>query len=102
MMKDWHWKLYLGIVRTSKLKSLFSVANYPCGVFLRRDDSLFGTSRIVSLFGGRLSLLNLHECNGGCLRRRLCAWILWGNVLGSVTRKTGSGGGIRSQFIGGT
>ena len=40
---------------------------------------------------------------GGCVWRRLCAWNLWGNVLRSVTGKTESSGGVRSnQFIDGT
>ena len=56
---------------------------------------------IFSLFGTRLGLLHLRDCKGGCLWRRLCALILWGNMLRSVIKKTESGGGVRSsQFIG--
>ena len=56
---------------------------------------------IFSLFGGRLGVLHLRDCKGDCLWRRLCAWILLGNVLRSVIGKTESAGGVRSnQFIG--
>ena len=43
---------------------------------------------IFSLFGTRLGLLNLRDCKEGCLWRRLCAWILRGNVLRSMIKKT--------------
>ena len=53
---------------------------------------------IFSLFGTRLGLLHLRDCKGGCLWRRLCALILWGNMLRRC--ETESGGGVRSsQFI---
>ena len=42
---------------------------------------------IFSLFGRRLGLSHLRDCKGGCLWRRLCACILWGNVLRSVIKK---------------
>ena len=58
---------------------------------------------IFSLFGTTLGLLHLRDCKGGCLWRKLCASILWGNVSRSVIKKTDSGGGVRSnQFIGST
>ena len=57
-----------------------------------------GTSMIFSLFGSRLGLSHLRDCKRACLWKRLCAWILRGNVLRSVIRKTESGGGIRSNI----
>ena len=57
-----------------------------------------GTLMIFSLFGSRLGLLHLRDCKGACLWRRLCAWILWVNVLRSVIGKTESGGGVKSNI----
>ena len=51
-----------------------------------------GASRIFSPFGGRRDLLHVRGCKGGCVSRRLIAWILWGNVLRNVTE---SGSGVR-------
>ena len=39
-MKDWHWRLYLGIGLANKLKSPVSAAMYPCGVLLPKNGSL--------------------------------------------------------------
>ena len=57
-----------------------------------------GTSMIFSLLGSRPALLHLRDCKGTCLWRRLCAWILCGNVLRSVIGKTESGSGVRSNI----
>ena len=57
-----------------------------------------GTSMVFSLFCSRLGLLHLRGCKGACLWRRLCAWILWVNVLRSVIGKTESGGGVKSNI----
>ena len=35
---------------------------------------------------------------GAAFWRRLWAWILWGNVIGSVTGKTETGGGVKSTL----
>ena len=40
LVKDWHWKSYLGIGMANKLTSLISAAKYRCCVFLRENGSL--------------------------------------------------------------
>ena len=56
---------------------------------------------IFILYDSRLGLLHLRDCKGGCLWRRLCAYVSWGNVLRRVIGKTESGRGVRlNQFIG--
>ena len=60
-----------------------------------------GTPKIYSLFGGRMDLMRVHDCNGSFISKRLWARILWGNVFARVTGKTESGIGVRSiQLIG--
>ena len=39
---------------------------------------------IYRFFGGRLGLLQLRDCKGCCVWRRLWAWVVLGNVIGSV------------------
>ena len=60
-----------------------------------------GTPKVYSLFGGRMDLMGVHDCNGSFISKRLWARILWGNVFARVTGKTESGIGVRSiQLIG--
>ena len=42
LVKDWRWKLFLGIGHTYKLKSPVSAAKYLFGVVLRKNGSLDG------------------------------------------------------------
>ena len=42
---------------------------------------------IYRFFGGRLCLLQLRDCKGCCVWRRLWAWVVLGNVIGSVAWK---------------
>ena len=44
-------------------------------------------------------MLQFRDCKGGFIWRRLWAWILWGKVLGNVTGKTKTGGGVRSSQV---
>ena len=69
------------------------VASYPCGVFLQQ----------LSLFGGRLGLLQIRECKGVAFGGDYWLEFCGGNVVKSVTGKTDSGGGVISnQLFGGT
>ena len=86
-------RLTLEIVLRYRSCKLIKISTFgckvPCGVFsLKRQLSWIKTPRIYGLFGGRLGLLQFRDCKGWSSWRRLWAWILWGNVLRSVTRKT--------------
>ena len=40
LVKDYHWRSYLGIGLSNKLNSPVSDAKYTCGVFLQKNGSL--------------------------------------------------------------
>ena len=60
--------------------------------------SIFHQPNRLGLFGSRLGLLHLRDCKGASLWRKLCTWILWGNVLRSVIKRTESGSDVRSNI----
>ena len=53
---------------------------------------------ILKSSNGRMGMLQVPDSKGGCIWRRLWVWILHGNMLGSATGKTQTGGGIRSKY----
>ena len=64
---------YLGIGLANKQKSSVSAAKYASGVFLRKNGNLGELSiKDFQPSGGRLGMLHLRDCRGGCVRRRLC------------------------------
>ena len=117
--EEWYWKsvlmlgdcvgerLILEVMRGYESCKLVITPSFGCKISLwcakKWQFRWIWTPRVYSLFGGRLGLRPLCDCKSGWVLRRLSAGILLGNMLGSVTGKTKSGGGIKSnQLKGGT
>ena len=64
-------------------------------MFLQKSGSL---GKFYSLLVVHWSVTGLWV-KGACVWRRLWIWILWGNVLGSVTGKIETSGGLRSNQV---
>ena len=57
LVKDWHWRLHLGIGLAYQLKSPALPPKYPCALVNWDIDDFYP-------FGGRLGLLHLRDCRG--------------------------------------
>ena len=82
------------------LQPLVSAAKYSCSVFLWKNGNLgkFYSLLVVDWLC-TLVVDQVRDFTVGCVWRRLWAWILWRNVLGSMTGKTKTGGGVRSNQV---
>lgn len=50
-----------------------------------------------SFFGDTLGLLHVQGSKRDFVWKKLWSWVIWGNVIGSVTGKTERGSGVRSN-----
>ena len=95
LVKDWHWRWLLGMGLANWLQSLV-LPQYCCSVYFRKNGSL---GDFYSLLVVDWSVTQVFDCRRGYIWRRPWGCILCGNVLGSVTGKTETVGGIKSNQV---
>ena len=73
------------------LQSAVFVAKYCRSMFLQKNGSLGERYRHLVVDWS----VTVCDCKGDCVWRGIWAWVLWRNVLGSVTGKSEIRGGVK-------